>query len=144
MSALATAATFLWLGMVLVISFLETPLKFRAPNVTPQIGLEIGRLVFRALNLVEIVLAIGIACAVFRARDAVPPNAIVAYVAVFAALSVQMVVVRPILSRRSNQVLAGVNRARSHGHYAYVVLEVVKVIALAVSGTGLLLHGTGC
>jgi hypothetical protein len=111
--------------------------------VTPQIGLEIGRLVFRALNLVEIVLAIGIACAVFRVRDTLPPNAIVAYVAVFAALSVQMVVVRPILSRRSNQVLAGVNRARSRGHYAYVVLEVVKVIALAVSGTALLLHGAG-
>ncbi|SHU62930.1 transmembrane protein [Mycobacteroides abscessus subsp. abscessus] len=143
MSALATAATFLWLGMVLAISFLETPLKFRAPNVTPQIGLEIGRLVFRALNLVEIVLAIGIACAVFRAHDAFPPNAIVAYVAVFAALSVQMVAVRPILSRRSNQVLAGVNTARSRGHYAYVVLEVVKVIALAVAGTALLLHGAG-
>jgi hypothetical protein len=143
-SALATAATFLWLGMVLAISFLETPLKFRAPNVTPQIGLEIGRLVFRALNLVEIVLAIGIACAVFRVRDAVPLNATVAYLAVFAALSAQMMAVRPILSGRSNQVLAGLNTARSRGHYAYVVLEVVKVIALAVAGTALLLHGTGC
>ena len=30
-SAIAVAATFVWLGMVLAISFLEAPLKFRAP-----------------------------------------------------------------------------------------------------------------
>ena len=32
--AIAVAVTFVWLGMVLAISFLEAPLKFRAPNVT--------------------------------------------------------------------------------------------------------------
>jgi hypothetical protein len=56
--AVAVAVVFIWLGMVLAISFLEAPLKFRAPNVTLQIGLGIGRLVFRALNTVEVVLAI--------------------------------------------------------------------------------------
>jgi hypothetical protein len=56
-SAVATAATFVWLGMVLAISFLEAPLKFRAPGVTVVIGLGIGRLVFRALNGAEAVLA---------------------------------------------------------------------------------------
>ncbi len=57
-SPLTVAAVFLWLGMVLAISFLEAPLKFRAPGVTLPIGLGIGRLVFRALNTVEVVLAI--------------------------------------------------------------------------------------
>jgi hypothetical protein len=37
------AVTFVWLGMVLAISFLEAPLKFRAPGVTLPIGLAIGR-----------------------------------------------------------------------------------------------------
>ena len=55
--AVAIAVTFVWLGMVLAISFLEAPLKFRAPDVTARIGLGIGRLVFRALNAVEAVLA---------------------------------------------------------------------------------------
>ena len=49
--------TFVWLGMVLAISFLETPLKFRAPGITLPLGLGIGRLVFRALNTAEVVLA---------------------------------------------------------------------------------------
>ena len=30
--AVMTAAVFVWLGMVLAISFLEAPLKFRAPG----------------------------------------------------------------------------------------------------------------
>ena len=54
------AVVFVWLGMVLAISCLEAPLKFRAPDVTLQIGLGIGRLVFRALNTVEVGFAIAI------------------------------------------------------------------------------------
>ena len=33
-TAVAVAVTFVWLGMVLAISFLEAPLKFRAPGIT--------------------------------------------------------------------------------------------------------------
>lgn len=58
MNAAATAVVFIWLGMVLAISFLETPLKFRAPGVDIPIGLGIGRIVFRALNRAEITLAL--------------------------------------------------------------------------------------
>ena len=61
--ATAVALTFIWLGMVLAISFLEAPMKFRAPGVTLQIGLGIGRLVFRALNTAEVLIAVGIAIA---------------------------------------------------------------------------------
>jgi hypothetical protein len=39
--SVATAATFLWPGMVLAISFLEAPLKFRAHGVDLLIGLAI-------------------------------------------------------------------------------------------------------
>ncbi|MER2093219.1 MAG: hypothetical protein ABS918_10760, partial [Saccharopolyspora rectivirgula] len=60
-AAAAVAVVFSWLGMVLAISFLEAPLKFRAPGVTTRIGLGIGRLVFRALNAVEVVLAVAVA-----------------------------------------------------------------------------------
>ena len=134
--AIAVAVTFVWLGMVAAISFLEAPLKFRAPNVTLQIGLGIGRLVFRALNRVEIVFAIVIV-AVIAAR---PPavGVIAAFAIALVTLAVQLAVVRPRLNRRSDKVLAGLNAPRSRGHYAYVGLEVGKVIALVVAGTLLL------
>jgi hypothetical protein len=44
----AAAATLIWLGMVLAISFVEAPLKFRAEGLELQVGLAIGRIVFRA------------------------------------------------------------------------------------------------
>lgn len=61
--AIAVALIFVWLGKVLANSFLEAPLKFGAPGVTLQIGLGIGRLVFRALNSAEVVFAVIIAIA---------------------------------------------------------------------------------
>jgi hypothetical protein len=132
----AGAATFTWLGMVLAISFLEAPLKFRAPGVTVRIGLGIGRLVFRALNLVEAALALAVVVAVATAG---PPPAVVVLTAVVAVLlAVQLAVVRPRLSRRSDRVLAGEDLPRSRGHLAYVALEVAKVVALVCLGVGLL------
>jgi hypothetical protein len=134
--AIAVAVTFVWLGMVLAISFLEAPLKFRAPNVNLQIGLGIGRLVFRALNTVEVGFALVILAIVVagptRARIAV------AFFVAFAALAIQLIAVRPRLTRRSDKVLAGWTAPRSRGHYAYVGLEVVKVVGLVVAGILLL------
>jgi hypothetical protein len=54
-------------------------------------------------------------------------------------LATQLIGVRPFLNRRSDKVLAGLNAPRSRGHYAYAGLEVIKVIALLVGGTLLLL-----
>ena len=44
----------LWLGFVLSISFMEAWLKFQAEGVTQLIGLNIGKLIFFALNKVEL------------------------------------------------------------------------------------------
>lgn len=134
--AVAAALTFTWLGMVLAISFLEAPLKFRAPGVTLQIGLGIGRLVFRALNRAEMLLAVGILVALTLSRPTVSIGMVFAIAVV--ALAAQLLGVRPRLTRRSNAVLAGEHGSRSRAHYAYVSLEVAKVIALAVGGILLL------
>ncbi|GAA2885911.1 hypothetical protein [Streptomyces mexicanus] len=135
-AATAGAVIFLWLGMVLAISFLEAPLKFRAPGVTIPIGLGIGRMVFRALNLVEAVLAAVVVAAVAAGG---PPTAVVVLTAVTVVLlAVQLGVVRPRLNRRSDRVLAGEDLPRSRGHVYYVAFETAKVIALTVLGISLL------
>ncbi len=134
--AIATAVVFVWLGMVLAISFIETPLKFRAPGITLQLGLGIGRLVFRALNFCESVLAVVVLASLAFAK----PTAavwIAAGVAVVALLA-QVLAVRPSLSRRSDATLAGTEGPRSRAHWAYVALELFKVVALLVTGVLLL------
>jgi hypothetical protein len=135
-AAVAVAATFVWLGMVLAISFLEAPLKFGAPGVTLRIGLGIGRRVFLALNACEVVLAVAAAVGIAVGRPAT--DVVVALGVAAAALVVQLVAVRPALTRRSDAVLRGEDGPRSQAHRWYVGVEVLKVVALVVAGVLLL------
>lgn len=141
--SIAVAAVFLWLGMVLAISFLEAPLKFRAPGVTLALGLGIGRLVFRALNVCEVVLAVVVAVGLYGSEASTARWT--AFGVAAAALAIQLIAVRPALTRRSDAVLAGAPGAgetRSSVHMYYVALEAIKVLALVVSGV-LLFGGVG-
>jgi hypothetical protein len=139
-AATAAAVTFLWLGMVLAISFLEAPLKFRAPDVTVRIGLGIGRLVFRALNAVEVVLAVVLLVALVLDRSSTAATVTLGLAIV--VLAAQLIAVRPRLTRRSDAVLAGRDDApQSHAHLVYVGLEAVKVLALLAGGVLLLSAG---
>ena len=134
--SVAAAAVFVWLGMVLAISFLEAPLKFRAPGVTLPVGLGIGRLVFRALNISEAVLGLVVLTALFIDVPAV--SVVIAILVAVGALMIQVLVVRRALTRRSDAVLAGRDAPRSRAHHAYIALEAVKVFALLVTGMLLL------
>jgi len=134
--AVEVAAAWLWLGMVLAISFLEAPLKFRAPGLDLRTGLAIGRLVFRALNTVEAVLAVAVVAGL--ALGAATAATVTGGVAAVVLLVVQLAVVRPALGRRSDRVLAGEEGPRSRAHLWYVALEVLKVAALVTLGVGAL------
>ncbi|WP_396836808.1 hypothetical protein [Mycobacterium sp. ITM-2016-00318] len=123
--------------MVLAISFIEAPLKFRAPGVTLQVGLGIGRLVFRALNGVELLLAAGTVAA-FIGRPPSVSGAMVAAAVAVTALLVQVLLVRPHLTKRSDTVLAGEEGPRSRAHFVYIGFELVKVAALLIAGVMLL------
>jgi hypothetical protein len=134
--SVAVAAVFVWLGMVVAISFLEAPLKFRAPGVTLALGLGIGRLVFRALNACEAVLAVVVLAGLWAAEA--PASTMAAALTATAMLALQVLAVRPVLVRRSDLVLAGADGfepgSRSRAHYAYVGLEAIKVLALLTTG----------
>ena len=132
----AAAATLIWLGMVLAISFLEAPLKFRADGLELRVGLAIGRIVFRALNIAEVIWAVVIAICLTIAGPSGPVLVLAAVTAVL--LAVQLLVVRPRLNRRSARVLAGQDAPRSRAHHAYIGLEALKLAALVALGATLL------
>ena len=131
-AAVVAAAAFVWFGMVLAISFLEAPLKFRAPGVTRQVGVGIGRIVFTALNITETVLLLVIVSVPVWGRPGAPVALIVA---VTLLLVVQLSTVRPALSRRANRLLAGEERPATRAHLVYVCMEVVKVVLLVALGS---------
>jgi len=126
------AVPFVWLGMVLAISLLETPLKFRAPGITLALGLGIGRLVFRALNAAEIALLALLSTAGLAGSMPSAGWGLVAALGVL--LAVQVLLVRPRLDRRTVAIIAGCTPPPSRQHLAYIALEVLKVLALPVLG----------
>ena len=101
----AAAATLVWLGMVLAISFLEAPLKFRTEGLELRVGLAIGRIVFRALNIAEVLWAVVIAVCLSVTGASGPVLMLAAVTAVL--LAVQPLLARPRLNRRSADMLAG-------------------------------------
>ena len=128
---IAIALPFLWLGLILGISVIETPLKFQAPGITTALGLGIGRLVFHVLNLVELVIACVLVIVVARqARDW--PFALLG--GVIAILLVQAFWLRPLLDDRAVRIIAGEDVPASSLHLAYIALEGVKLVALPVLG----------
>ncbi len=138
MNQTTAAIVFVWLGMVLAISFLEAPLKFRAPDVTIAIGLGIGRLVFRALNTVEVAFASALLALVIG--DSTNTAAMIFLAIPITTLAIQLAAIRPRLTRRSDLVLAGQEPPASRLHHLYIVLEIVKVLGLIGAGV-LLLNG---
>lgn len=117
-----------WLGMVAAISFLEAPIKFRAPGVSLAIGLGIGRKVFTALNAVELVLTLVLAASCIVAKPDTP--ALTFFVLAAMVFIVQVAAIRPLLGKRSDRILAGEDLPRSKIHLVYIAFELVKVVLL--------------
>jgi hypothetical protein len=129
------ATPFVWLGMVLAISFLETPLKFRAPGINLPLGLGIGRLVFRALNLVEAGLATLLTAALLWSQA--DRGSWLLLGAALLIATAQIGLVRPRLDRRALLIISGQSPRPSRLHHLYVALEIIKVVVLAALGASL-------
>lgn len=133
------ALTFLWIGFVCAISFMEAWLKFQAPGITLELGLGIGKLVFNALNKIEWVLAIIIILSlIVSGQNPIKgKNLMISIIVVI--LLLQSFWLLPALFDRANMHIAEQKvSSSSFAHYSYIALEVIKVVLLSVYGVSLL------
>ena len=133
---LSTALTFVWVGLLLGLSFLEAPLKFRAPGITRNLGLGIGRLVFRALNLAELLLATVLALLGLLGDRGL--TAWVLTLVVGAILLAQTWLLHARMDPRAVRIVAGEELPPSRLHVVYIAAEVVKLVGLVALGVALL------
>lgn len=120
------------IGAIVAISFLEAPLKFQAPGITIPLGLGIGRLVFTALNILTGVALVVLTVVSVR-RPRAGRSSLVLLGAVWAVYLVEVAVIRPVLNRRSDLVIAGAEAPGTDwAHYAYIAAD-VTVLALLVA-----------
>jgi len=141
---LLTMLPFIWFGMVVAISFIETPLKFRAPGMTHALGVGIGRIVFKVLNSVEAVVAAVILLTWILQPALVSPPAGLLLGLAMAALALQVLVLRPSMAKRTKALsetalthdggTAVRAKVGTNTHIAYITSEALKVLALPVAG----------
>lgn len=131
---LVAASVFLWIGFVLAISFMEAPLKFRAPGITLALGLGIGHIVFAALNSIEWIFALAILSPfLFRQVRQVSTDQLV-FLGVLLILTVQTVWLLPELDTRAEQIIQHRVVHCSYHHICYVAADVLKVACLTIVG----------
>ena len=122
-----------WLGFVLSISFMDAWLKFQAEGVTQIIGLNIGKLIFFALNKVELLFLITLGVLILPKRRAMGrENLVNIYGLLTVILLIQTFYLLPALDQRVDMIINGTPPVTSFFHFYYLLLEVIKVITLFI------------
>ena len=123
---------FTWAGMTVGISMIATPVRFTAMSITRPVALDVGRVVFAALNKAEflaLVLLLVIVRTSGRSRE------------LWGWCSVLILIVLaqgawliPELAARTDIILAGNEPPSSHAHAIYSTLELAKIGILLFIG----------
>ena len=116
----------IWAGVVLGGSLIAAPAKFQAPSLDLPTALEVGRAQFFWIGVAEAAL-----CAAAILTTLILPlrqwKWMAAPIGLFA---VQRLAVMPPLDARTVAVIGGAAPGETHLHLVFIVLEVLKVIAL--------------
>jgi len=119
----------IWLGGLLGVSFLATPVKFQAPSLDLPTALDVGRVTFALLSKTEWAL-----CAIVFGTTLLSPqsrNLRLGCIAVLAlVLIIQAVWLLPLLDARVSQIIAGVMVPGTPHHRLYIAAEALKVVLL--------------
>ncbi|KAG0223805.1 hypothetical protein BGW41_005353 [Actinomortierella wolfii] len=151
-----------WLGATLAISFMEAPVKFKAPTPSRRNLVDVGRHVFSAINKVEVVLSIFdlLFWAVLSQRDCIlirptagATDAIVTtsfwavskalgwrhwvrFLPSLVVLGLETCMFLPMLRNIGARYVEGQPTEAAKVHGIYVGLELIKTISLIISTVG--------
>lgn len=123
---------FTWFGMTAGVSLLATPVRFTASTITRPVALDVGRVVFSALNkaeLMALVLLLIVVRASGRARSMWVICGVLALI-----LIAQSSWLLPELAARTEMIINGREPPQSYVHAIYSTLELAKLGILLVTG----------
>ena len=128
----------IWLGMILGVSFLATPVKFAVEDLSLPVALQVGQATFGLFTKVEWVLAaalMGTSAWTWRTR----PLLLALSIAAAGGVTLQALWLLPILDERVASIVAGQTPPPSPYHVLYAWVEAIKAALLA--GAALLALG---
>ncbi len=123
---------FTWVGITVGVSLLATPVRFTAATITRPVALDVGRVMFAALNKAELLALVLLLIVVRVAGLAHRWWALCAGLALI--VIAQGVWLIPELSARTDIIIAGGEPPASYAHAIYSSLELVKIGLLFYCG----------
>ena len=123
---------FIWVGMTVGVSMIATPVRFTATSITRPIALDVGRVVFAALNKAEFV-ALVLLLLIVRVSDRTRELWAWCSVLILIVLA-QGAWLSPELAARTDLILAGSEPPASYAHAINSSLELLKIGLLLILG----------
>jgi hypothetical protein len=123
---------FTWLGMTVGVSMIATPVRFTADSITRAVALDVGRVVFAALNKAELIALI-VLLVIVRVSDRSRDFWAWCSALILIVLA-QGAWLTPELSARTDIILAGGEPPPSYAHAIYSTLELLKIGLLLFLG----------
>lgn len=123
---------FLWVGMTVGISMIATPVRFTAQTITRPIALDVGRVVFAALNKAELVALVLLLIIVRVSGQAAKYWGFCSVLALI--VLAQSVWLTPELAERTQMIINGIEPPTSYAHAIYSSLELIKIGLLLYLG----------
>lgn len=123
---------FLWVGITVGVSMIATPVRFTAETITRPVALDVGRVVFAALNKVELAALVLLLLTVRMAG--LTRRWWAASAALALIVLAQGVWLIPELAARTDVIIAGGEPPASHAHAIYSSLELAKIGLLLYCG----------
>jgi hypothetical protein len=122
------AVPLLWLGLLVGVSFVATPVKFNAASLSLPVALDVGRATFSVFHNIEWVMLAALVTAIVLSGPSPVPS--VATVLLAVALLLQSVWLLPVLNQRIAAIIAGNNPPPSPDHIYYIAADVAKAVLL--------------
>ena len=118
-----------WLGMLIGVSFIATPVKFEVSSLSLPVALEVGRVTFSLFAKIEWSAAALLVIALVPAKTGTALKTMV--IATVAILAVEALWLLPVLDARVSAVIAGQPLPPSLSHLLYALSEVAKALLLS-------------
>jgi hypothetical protein len=133
-AVLLIAAPFVWFGLAASIALIERPLVFRSSGLSRTQALELGQLIYPALNAVELILAMTLVVVAAQERATLRATWRLALGAT-AILLVQVLVVGPILRAATAEQIVAAGDTRYGWLILFSALELTKLGLLLATGS---------
>lgn len=123
---------FTWVGMTAGVSLLATPMRFAAESITRPVALDVGRVVFAALNKAELAMLVLLLVVVRVSGRSSTWWAWCGFLILVVLAQGAWLI--PELSARTDVIIAGGTPPPSNAHAIYSTLELAKIGVLLFLG----------